>query len=721
VRKLSRCGLLELYAESPSAAWLEFLSEKIAPNHEMNSTSDLTECAETESRGEIVPEIARAFAEWAVGIRTASLIPDSVLSTAAKLAEAARSGSRDELPLETISESVWHEIATVHRTAALRSTTQKRQGFTAVAPELTARDHNFNYLGLDVVCTLARNSGSGPYFLDVLCFTGSGVPFTLSDADLRAVIPEEGRVILHADSRLPAPNPGMAETYRVEYFRTQRAIKVRAIAAGAKLYQVMYVPHASDRKDQVRDWLKEHATVHQGRTIFVLADGLSIKPRGESNISLPGFDWVFDSWQGLEGVELTRAAYVTSPLPRPDGLYECAPVSVIARRYLKSLVERKDARLTKQQLTDLSNLLGTTDVLLTEEHRRRIKENLSTLESTDIYYDELVAEAMKSPVVQRDIEQRKQLIAAQVDEELARKRRALENLRKETVAQAERLDKLKQQTEERTREIRNAIKKAFEHAREHEAELLGQLALWQELLAPARSINAAPTESRDAQALDRWISFSDLDPQSERIQDILASIGMETDSAEAYASAIAIVCHVGLPIVVAGSGALHVGTRLGRALAQRSVCVADVGVGVVESGALTPVLNDDKHDVLILRHANLSDVGTYGAELLEDIVATASQPPSSRPHRAIVLIVEASGAAALPWPTEIEQLGLRLDLSRRREQPMASDEEWLRALPSSLQRKIWKRIEQEAERRGAHQQVLDTLRTMLWECPTRPD
>src|SRR5262249_41988419 len=150
---------------------------------------------------------------------------------------------------------------------------RKTRGFVANVPELASFEPGFDYLGLDVICTLSRHSGASPYFLDVLGLCGNGTAFTLADSDLRSAFPNEGRVILHPNSRLPVPKPGIAEAYKVEHFKTPRAIKVRAIGLGAKLLQVIYVPHASDRKDQVRQWLIDRSSASQAATIFVLADG----------------------------------------------------------------------------------------------------------------------------------------------------------------------------------------------------------------------------------------------------------------------------------------------------------------------------------------------------------------------------------------------------------------------------------------------------------------
>ncbi len=717
--KLARSGLLELYSVSPPADWIDFLRTETSPQKDaLEETSEVN--VELDAGATLTPEVAIAYAEWAVGVRSATDIPDRTLRDAAILAEAARSGDRTALAGLTIEDEAWNEISRVHSEVARRSSTSIRQGFIAKAPPLIVRDVDVDYLSLDVVCTPSRNVGTGPFFLDVLCFIGNSGAFSLSEDDLRNVVPDEGRVILHADAGLPVPIPGVAEAYRVEFFKTPRSIKVRVIDFGDKLFRVMYVPYASDQKDAIREWLRDRAQGFQGKMIvFVLADGLCIRPRGEgsSNLSAPGFTWTFDSWQSLIGMELTQAAYVSGPLPDPDAIYECPPVSVVARRFLKSLVDRKQTGLTKKQISDLSGLLNVADVSLTEESRRRISDSLATLASTDEFYEELVSEVMKSSAVQRDIELRKQQAVAELDDNLAKKRNSLEMLRKDIQIQDDRLTKLKEQTEGRIKDIRTSIRKAFDQAKEHEAEVLGQLALWQELLAPARKEHGSIEKIADSPGIaGQRLSVTHLLPGKERLTDILGSVGMTHEVANLYSTALSVARDLGLPVVLTGAGAQYLGARIGSTLAERKVCVVDIGVGLIDARVLDPVLVDDECDVVVLRTANLSDVGVYAPRLIDNIAETLCRPLASRSTR-MFLLLEASGPAALPWPAEIDLLSFKIELSSNGEIPPIEADLWLRSLPSPLQRKLWSRIEHAAEVQSVEGNALGLMRSMLWRAP----
>src|SRR5262249_9681737 len=158
----------------------------------------------------------------------------------------------------------------------------------------------------------SNRSSSNTYFLDVEGFIDNQEVFTLSDADLRVALPEEGKLILFPDVGI-TPVINKPSSYEVERFNNTRSIKVRAISHGRPLYEVVYVPYSSDEHDLVRGWILQTAQKHRSLSaVFITTDGLCVKPRVEPLHRVEGadFDWHLDSWLNMTAVEFRHGTLV---------------------------------------------------------------------------------------------------------------------------------------------------------------------------------------------------------------------------------------------------------------------------------------------------------------------------------------------------------------------------------------------------------------------------
>lgn len=136
---------------------------------------------------------------------------------------------------------------------------------------------------------------------------------------------------------------------------------------------------------------------------------------------------------------------------------------------------------------------------------------------------------------------------------------------------------------------------------------------------------------------------------------------MKSDVAKRVDAAIRLAMNLGLPILVSGTGAFHLGTELASSLCSQSCVVADVPIGLLQPSGLAGALSGSDVDAILIRNANLSDLGVYACDLLSLVFQRAFDKRAISKSVAII-ITAATGPAALPVPDEISQLAVNIDL-----------------------------------------------------------
>lgn len=703
-RRLARAGLQELFSESPNAAWVELLQTEIG-----NGT------APTQSEPANVVAIPRtldandidAVGSWVLGERTASELPASDFTLPLVLVEAVKSGNLDQV-FNRLSIDARESLNQHH--ARFQALNEKKRGFEALDPAVVPYDPHGAYLSKEVVAVCA--SGTGPYFLDVAAFLDEGGATILSEADMKKALPEKGRLILHADTRLGAPEPGVAQTYRVERYATSQPIKCRAIRHGRRLVDVVYIPHVSDNRDLVRQWIEETVSTdrtHRVPVVYVLADGVCIKSRQDGRVAVGGSaaDWHFDSWNYLQGWQFAGRAYVAEPLPAPDSEYECVPPSVIVRQYLKTLSAVKTAKFTKQQLADLSKYLVDRDVELSEQLRARLVGNLAQLRTADVHYDEIVEELLRSPAVAVDIEKGKQGAFDALASEMASEREALARLVRERQEVEKKIKSLKSDAAKRAKDVENAIKKAFKHAAENELETLGQLAIVRELLV-AKEVSAEQGRRESANDSTK-VSFVSTSGPS--ISATLVVAGFPVQQAALIEKAIICAKKSGVPVVINGIGASRLAAKFAAALTVSRAAVMDVQVGDFSCDLVKEVFDSDV-DVLAFTSANQSSPSAYARPVidatLELVLDTGGRP------RMLAIFAGISGPTALPWPEELEAVAIRISLDSEPSKDPVDIQ-----VRTPIQQKLWARLERAAEEMHMSTEESQMLGAMFGAGPLR--
>jgi hypothetical protein len=146
------------------------------------------------------------------------------------------------------------------------------------------------------------------------------------------------------------------------------------------------------------------------------------------------------------------------------------------------------------------------------------------------------------------------------------------------------------------------------------------------------------------------------------VEEVFRNLGVKSDVAKRVDAAIRLAINLGLPILVAGAGAFHLGTQLASSLCSQSCVVADVPIGLLEPSGLAGALSGSDVDAILIRNANLSDLGVYAYDLLSLIFQRAFDKRVITKNVAMI-ITAATGPAALPVPDEISQLAVKVELA----------------------------------------------------------
>ncbi|HEX2654732.1 MAG TPA: hypothetical protein VHN11_13900, partial [Xanthobacteraceae bacterium] len=372
----------------------------------------------------------------------------------------------------------------------------------------------------------------------------------------------------------------------------------------------------------------------------------------------------------------------------------------------------KELGVSRAQLARIAERLAGLELGSMATYRDRVIQGVLTLSEAEPDYESLVTEVMKSPFVQRDVEARKASLLAELDAENLQERAKFENLVRATQKQQDRLDKLKEQAEERIRETKVAVRRAFEAAREKEADAIGQFAVLSALLGSFDRPNSESTASGISPSVaavappafrSEWIA-----PARLELVKIFRSTGMDEEGARTAAVACDVAKQARIPMLMCGSGARYVSLEVSRSIATMGVCVLDVGIGCCSPEPVREALTRQDADVILVRGVDHSDPWLYAPDLLDSIVQRASSPPAGGDGKVVVL-ARSSGPAGLALPAELEHLSLKIDLSLQVQTGQVCDPEKL----APLRKKMRSRVEAILQVREDAADIASTLVSLI--------
>lgn len=688
-----RRALADLYGPAPSPGLTEFLRTPMESSQRKKPPPELdSDLAVAPSQPAPTSQALGAFVRWSRAEVSASEIPDPALRFAAELMEAVRTGDSAILTELPGGPSQYPDLVSLLTIQA--NSSDRYTGLSSLRPTLREFDPDQDYTAFEVIATRKKQGGlANALFLSVEAYIDGNTAYALESNDLREAYPERGEVFLYL-GRNSGPEVNRPLAYNVQRTETSGNAKIRVQSVGRDLFLAVNVPSPSTRPDEVRRWLTDYEKrVAKHMAIFVLADGLCIKPRAGTlgRMDAPECEWSFDAWRELAALEFGNNDYILSPLPSPHQRYECGPISQSVRRLLKRMWEAKSVQLSRAQVNRIVEQLRIDEEGIDSALRARVIGKLDALSSAEPDYEALLHDLMETEIVKRDIEGRKRAEVERVSEEITRERNALTNVRLEKQNVQKSIDELKVRYDLREKELRSAMRRIFEEARNKEAETLASIGLMDVLRADGYRGRDRRREAVPSAPAIPALTPQRVGPITDPMEDILVSTGFDEESARLYHAAIDVAVHIGLPILIEGPGACVLGTALARCSSKAGAIVVDIPVGLVSPDLLKPVLESRTGEALVLRNGNLSDLSAYGVDVLDEVLSRLMTPGATSPAGPFILTAS-TGPAALTWPIDIEHVALKLNLGTRMNDPgkLPSSDEFQPASP--LQEKLWARL-----------------------------
>lgn len=666
---VARAGLKELYKENPREDWIQFL---LTPPHGNADAHEPSDIVVLPGEGEWL-----AFGQWLCGFGTLDGVASLVLRDAAAIvAQWDQRSSAIELTTEEGRRALPLVEKLIEETARPATVAPARRGLRAGAPVTSSKELDVDYLALPVIATRVHSPRSGPYMAKVEAFVGESGPFRLEEPELREVIKTQGQVALFPDRGFAEPPPGEAVMYKVESHVTNLPVKVRAkevLETG--LLCVVRLPCSTKEAHQIRRAIEQYARTARARpAVFVTTDDLCLKPGVDSlaRVSARDYDWVLDTWEYMDGLELSSGTYVLAPLPPPTGKLSCAPLAAAAVRLLRDGLRRSKVNLTKAQVQLLQELLRDESLGIDDLSRERLTENVRFIAAAGEDYDELVGLLMDAPLVKVDIERRVASRVAELNAEREKENKAIAGLKSQREAMETKLEKLKLEAEDKAKAVRAAVARAFARATTKEIEAIGEASVLLALIGRDSNVGVrtefAPV---GADAAGSTVAVGTARPTllirkvaalNGDVADTIRKLGVSAETSERVSRALRVAVLLGLPVVTNGSGARRLAENLALTLSSKDCVVCEVPIGLVENARLETRLAMGDGVGVVLLDANLSDFSVYAPGLLDEVLTRVLGATSSLLARPFVFSLS-TGPAGLPLPAEFDELAVELNLN----------------------------------------------------------
>ena len=574
-------------------------------------------------------------------------------------------------------------------------------------------DAELDYSEYQVIATRysSKDRENLPWFAVVDAFADGRVLFTLKRDDINKAVPTAGEIVIHKDRGISPPPVGEARLYEVETIQNDYRAKVRATELLERLTPIVSIPCDSSDAQSIRRAITEMAaTSGLTRAVFLTSDNVCLRPRAALNgVSRPDFEWQVDGWHHLEGYELASGTYVLEPLPAASLAIDCSPLAKVARRLLKLAGEKAQLSLTKSQRDGLTAILSNEDFHISDAMKQRLEQNLSTIDHSNDDYSHVVDLVMSAPRIRKDIEDR---VEAAVDKRFSEKAgelQKIDRLKQERASLEKAIAGLEEDREDATKAIRSVIRKTFVSATKKEIEALGEASLLGAVIMGAQ----APVTQAKVVVAPATVSSSPNSSvhqsKSLPIVDVLRDSGFSSELDRVLADALELAFGCGVAIVLTGADATHLAEQLAPALSKKAYRKVDITLGLASEFIPEEWVQSSDTDLLVMSRANLSDIALYAPSVLTQVV--------KRPFVASVtgafpgfLISGSSATAALPWPTEIAKLALKVDLDNI---GGVSEQKPIHEIPSRLQSALLSKIDRIASLGEYSRDTLDIVRRMI--------
>jgi hypothetical protein len=632
-------GLRFLFEEPPAAAWIEFLRSPIGRNAEKREEQSLP-MVEVEERAEpdeqpdtrpdiIVPILRKLRSDDGDGARTliGSLPASAIKTELDELARRFRSRPRELAPIAS-------EMRALTTTDGLE-------------PEKIA-----------VLLRRSRETRPGqPIFMDVCGLVLEGGLYRLSEQQVFELFEHRHHVITFRDSKsLRVPAVGELCLWYVEKTPTDLNVKFRLRKPAGHLYVVIDLASSFQEFDQVRTEIQQASIDPWMRPMFRLAGGGFLRPPTDATGPVKGiFDEPFQLYRSVPVWNVLGSMAILSPLPSPDGAYDCADLSVVTGRILKESEFRQHLpEMTRGQVSELIASLGASDMGLTDQRLERVTQEFDRYITSAEKLRLVTSQVLKAGDVQEAIASAVETAVSSALEENQQLKGDRSRLSKEIADLKGRRSNLIEEHKRTADEIRGIVRKAFEKAKDAGSKSLGEIAVFAALLDSQRPHSDANTQTE--YSIRTWEAHPVDDPQRP-----LMAFGLSAGNSRIVSIGAKLIANAGIPLLITGPRSSQLGLAIGQGLARGRCIVAEVPIGAVNS-LCTKVLieNSNGDDSLVIRNYNLSALDAFGSPLIDLL---SQSMPASQPARAGMVFSASKGLGSLPLDDDLCALAVVINSS----------------------------------------------------------
>lgn len=633
-------GLRFLFEEPQPPAWIEFLRSPIGRNLERAEEPQSIAVPEAEEQGEADVEITRGA--------------DAIVPILQKLRGDDGDGARTliaTLPTSALKGEL-EELVRRYRS--------RPRELAPIASEMRALATT-DGLDPEKIALLLRRSRETrpdqPIFLDICGLVLAGGLYRLSEEQALELFEHRYHVITFPDSKAGRlPSVGELCLWYVEKLPTERTIKFGLRKPASPLYFVIDLASSFQEFDQVRTEIQQASIEPWMRPIFRLAGGGFLRPSNDVPGPVKGvLDHPLHLYRSVSVWNVLGTTAVLSPLPSPDGAYDCADLSVVTGRILKeSEFRRHLPDMTRSQISELIESLGASDMGLTDQRLERVAQEFDRYVTSAEKLQQVSSQVLQTSGVQQSISSAVQAAVASALEENQQLKEDRVRLAKEIADLKIRRTSLMDDNKRTGDELRGIVRKAFERAKDAGLKSLGELAVFAAILEPHQSPSSA-NAATDC-SIRTWDAEPVEDPQGPLIE-----VGISVGNARILSIGARLVANAGLPLLTVGPRSSQVALAIGRGLTRSRCIVSEVPIGIVASLFANKIVESSiKDDCLVIRNYNLSALDAYGSPLLDLLTQSVA---AGRPARAGVVFSASRSVAGLPLDDDLNTLAIIFDSS----------------------------------------------------------
>lgn len=727
-RRLARSALVHLFSDEPDERLLSYLKRSPAavsrevdsePPPSSREASDLGETSsddqpdDNETLTSVFPQLIGAL----ISGRDAdvddliSILPDQTRIFVDGVV-GARNGAYEELEesISALDEGSAERAALIALRGRARVSAQHernlRQGLQVAVPddfEGDGQDH-WKILGVAV------KDLDPAIFVRPLAVQREGAWRRVRAEDRPRLFPESGDVMTHRSPGRRGPQVGEYVCWDVDE-KPSAGGRTRVHFTGevAKVFEIVELAASSSDPDSVRSLVEDAIRGRRAQQplLFALSDGLIVAPRTGDPSNEECFDQPWNAWPHANALLVDgRLIHVGPPKGNPTAI-DLAPINLALKRLVRALMDAGKASLTKRQVNEICDLVGSDEAGFSDSRLRRLAQNLDLVRLDQEALDNVLALLEGKPEVQDRVSS---YVDAEVNRRLAMKDSILAEIdmarrRKDEIAtdikNAERVLKQIQ------RETRDAVGKAFDEAMSQGLSTLAKAEIFGSLSGRRDVARGGPPSSVATMLPIRPVAGTE---DVNQVVSDLRALGIQRKLGVALCTLGWALADLGLCLVLRGRMSRQVARTLVR-YRSNGAAALDVPLGFTDAEAfLSTIKTFGPNSALAVLNADCAPIELYASPLIDSlydgVIGSAPAP------RFILSTVE--GDVGLPVSKAFSAVSITVNLdsqfgsnSRSMDEIEESD---VRLLPRILERlRTWLTTLEAEDREAVEWMVVHSL------------